>query len=94
VVVDGMNGAIEHFELNGETLGYTQMIGRFAAGPLQGTNAEGRRWQYGGKGNDSPRPASTGNAILGGWRRQRHADRRRQQQHRSSMAAATAPTTS
>jgi Ca2+-binding RTX toxin-like protein len=53
VIVDGLNGAIERFELNGETLGYTQMIGRFAAGPLQGTNAEGRRWQYGGKGNDN-----------------------------------------
>jgi Ca2+-binding RTX toxin-like protein len=65
VIIDGLNGAIERFELNGETLGYTQMIGRFAAGPLQGTNAEGRRWQYGGKGNDNL-SSLVGNAILGG----------------------------
>jgi Ca2+-binding RTX toxin-like protein len=65
VIVDGLNGAIERFELNGETLGYTQMIGRFAAGPLQGTNAEGRRWHYGGKGNDNL-SSLVGNAILAG----------------------------
>ena len=53
VVVNGMAGSIERFELNGETLGYAQLIGRYADGAAQGAGADGQAWQFGGRGKDA-----------------------------------------
>ena len=65
VIVNGISGSVERFEINGETLGYTQIIGRYADETSQGVNAEGQAWQFGGKINDRL-ASSTGNAILSG----------------------------
>ena len=53
VVVNGMAGSIERFELDGETLGYAQLIGRYADGAAQGAGADGQAWQFGGRGKDA-----------------------------------------
>ncbi len=65
VIVDGMAGSIERFELNGETLGYAQLIGRFSDGSSKGADADGQAWQFGGRGNDTL-AGLTGNLLIAG----------------------------
>ena len=58
----GTRGIVEYFELGGETLTYAELVGRYATGPITGTNMAA------GGYNDDTLSNATGNTVFSGGR--------------------------
>ncbi|MBN8476933.1 hypothetical protein [Sulfuritalea sp.] len=64
-IADGLAGAVERFEIGGETLTHHQFVGRHAAGVLRTTDSEGKPIVLGGSAPDTL-ATTGGNATLSG----------------------------
>jgi Ca2+-binding RTX toxin-like protein len=61
-LIDGQSGVIEYFEIGGQLLTYSEMIGRYATAPVFGAGS-----MAGGNGNDSFFSSAGGISLSGGW---------------------------
>ena len=66
LLLDGANGAIERFEVGGETMTLGEFVGRYAANVISGTTADGQALLNGGKADDLLTIGLDGAILSGG----------------------------
>nr|WP_207855820.1 calcium-binding protein [Sulfurisoma sediminicola] len=66
VVVGGLAGAVERFDVNGEMLTQSQFVGRYAAESMTATGANGEPIIMGGGGSDELKSLGGGATVSGG----------------------------
>ncbi|MDO8942516.1 MAG: calcium-binding protein, partial [Desulfobacterales bacterium] len=65
-IVDGLGGAVENFEIGGETLTTSQLIGRYSATAISGVDANGYQITQGGREDETL--YAVGHSTLSGGR--------------------------